>query len=247
MRRLKAKLPIFIFMCVFATSAQAQGQDVQKFMKIEPIVATADVEEIFGAPSGYAGPYVDVALGQPLASLRLGTEILNAEYCVGDRDLDALRLSLRLTYTNRGNGPIILYKGSDLVSRITVARSIEDLAARRFEVNSSITWITRATKDCFAGAEPSDCFVVLPPNASCETEATTGFFVVRDDDREIAGAVRSGEHVLEVQIPTWDGSNETARELRERWREYGSLWYQPVISDPLPVKVERSRKVNQCK
>lgn len=58
-----AKLPIFILICVFAASVQAQGQDVQKFMKIEPLVATrADVEKIFGAPSGHAGPYVDVAL-----------------------------------------------------------------------------------------------------------------------------------------------------------------------------------------
>ncbi|MEZ5421569.1 MAG: hypothetical protein R2682_00570 [Pyrinomonadaceae bacterium] len=186
-------------------------------------------------------------VGQSQGSLRLGTEILNAEYCAGDRDLDSLRLNLRLTFMNLGNGPIILYKGSDLVSRITVARNVEDLTAKRFEINTSFTWITSATKDCFAGSKPGNCFVVLPPNASYETEATTGFFVVRDDDRQIDGAVSSGEHVLKIEVATWSGSDEIAQGLRERWREYGSLWYQPVISDPLPVKVEKLRKVNRCK
>jgi len=183
----------------------------------------------------------------PEGHLKLGIEILKSEYCVGDRDLDGLRLKFRLTYTNLGNGPVILSKGSDLVSRITVARSVEDLTAKRFELNSSFAWITSATRDCFAGSAPSDCFVVLPPNASYETEATTGFFVVRDDGRDIAGAVRSGDHVLKIEIPTWRGSEQDAQELSDRWREYGSLWYAPVHSDPISVTVAKARKVNRCK
>ncbi len=195
-----------------------------------------------------SSPPLTASVGSsPEEPLRLTIEAISSEYCVGDKDLDSLRLKLRLTYTNRADKPIILYKGSSLVSRISIARSIEDLTERRFEVNSSITQVTSATRDCSEGSKPSNCFVVLSPNSVYETKTVTGLFVVRDDARAFAGAVGSGEHVLQIETATWSGSDQIAQELRSRWRGYGSLWYEAVTSDPMPIKVEKHRKVNRCK
>src|SRR5258705_13338714 len=55
-------------------------------------------------------------------SLQLTTTILGEEYCVGDSELDGLRLKLRLTYTNKSKQNLLLFKGSRLVSRIMISR-----------------------------------------------------------------------------------------------------------------------------
>lgn len=178
--------------------------------------------------------------------LQLTLNVLSSEYCVGDSELDGLRLKVRLLYTNKGKQQLILYKGSRLVSRTMISRDFAEAAASRFEVNSSLTQLTSGGENCYKGAAPTRCFVVLPPGASYETEGIAGTFVVRGNGREIAGAVKSGNHVLQIEVITWHESNEMAKELRARWLRYGLLWYEPITSAPVPFTVEQQRKVVDC-
>ena len=179
-------------------------------------------------------------------SLLLTTKILSEEYCVGDSELDGLRLKLRLIYTNKSKQQLILYKGSRLISRIMISRDSAEAAANRFEVNSSLTQLTSGGEDCYKGAAPNKCFVILPPSASYETEGITGTFTVRGDAREIAGAVKSGNHVLQVEVITWYEPVEMAKSLRQRWSRFGFLWYEPIRSTPVPFTVQQQRKVVDC-
>lgn len=179
-------------------------------------------------------------------ALQLTTKILGVEYCVGDSELDGLRVKLRLIYTNRGKQQLILYKGSRLISRIMISRNFTEAAANHFEVNSSLTQLTSGGADCYKDAAPGKCFVVLPPGASYKTEGIAPTFAVRGDIREIAGAVKSGDHALQVEVITWQESNEMAKELRVRWLGYGLLWYEPITSAPVPLFVQQSRKVVDC-
>jgi hypothetical protein len=179
-------------------------------------------------------------------SLQLTAKILNQEYCVGDSELDGLRLKLRLIYTNKSKQQLILYKGSRLVCRIMISRDFAEAAANHFAVNSSLTQLMSGGEDCYKGAAPSKCFVVLPPGASYETEGIAGTFAVRGDVREIAGAVKSGDHVLQIQVITWDESDEIDKKLRVQWLRHGLLWYEPITSAPVPFTVPRERKIVDC-
>lgn len=178
--------------------------------------------------------------------LQLTMKILSEEYCVGDSELDGLRLKVRLIYTNKGKQQLILYKGSRLISRTMVSRNFADAAAKRFEVNSSLTQLTSGGGQCYTAAAPGRCFVVLPPGASYEVEGIAGTFVVRGDAREITGAVQSGKHVLHVEVITWHESDEMAKKLRARWLRYGVLWYEPITSAPVPFTVKQQRRVVDC-
>ena len=62
----------------------------------------------------------------------------------------------------------------------------------------------------------------------------------------IAGAVLSGKHLLQVEVPTWPESDELAKELRLRWQPSGLLWYDPVISAPVSFTVDKRHKVFDC-
>ena len=98
--------------------------------------------------------------------LQLTVKIVGSEYCTADSELDSLRLKVRLIYTNRGKQQLILYKGSRLISRTMISRNSADAAAKRFEVNASLTQLTSGGDKCYTGAAPNKCFVVLPPGAS---------------------------------------------------------------------------------
>lgn len=180
-------------------------------------------------------------------SLQLTMKIIRQTYCPGDSELDGLGLDVMLTYTNTGKEQLILYKGSNLVSRIMVSENIEDLEAKRFELNASLTNVrTQADRDGFKELVPGKHFVILPPGTSFEVQAEVGLFVVRGDAPIIAGAVLSGEHVLQVEVPTWPESNELAERLRYRWRQIGLLWSEPITSAPVPLTVEKHRKLVDC-
>jgi hypothetical protein len=179
-------------------------------------------------------------------SLQLSTIIVSQKYCAGDAELDGLRMKLLLHYTNTGQQPIILYKGSSFVSRVMVSRSTEDAAARRFEVNASLTQVTEGGDVKVEAPTPGPLFVILAPDTSFDTEESVSVFAVRGDMRRIEGAISSGEHVLQIEVPTWPASNDLAKNLHDLWQRSGYLWYEPVVSAPMRFKVETKRSVREC-
>lgn len=179
-------------------------------------------------------------------SLQLWTSIISQKYCAGDAELDGLRMNLLLHYTNTGQRPLILYKGSNFVSRLMVSPNQEDATARRFEVNTSLTQVTDGSDVKVEASTPGALFVILAPGASYDTEESVSVFAVRDDARRIEGAINSGEHVLQIEVPTWPASDDLAKKLRNLWQPSGCLWYEPVISAPMQFKVERNRSLVDC-
>lgn len=177
--------------------------------------------------------------------LRLAMEIVDQNYCTGDADLDGLRIHVRLTYTNISNRRLIVYKRA-IISRIMIGEDLADIEAGRFEVDSSLTELTAGGRECFKGSVPSGCFVVLPPGASYEEQSVVGVLVVRDDAREIAGAVRSGKHALQIEVSTWPESKALAEDLGRRWQRSGCLWYEPIRSAVISFTAEKQRKPADC-
>jgi hypothetical protein len=182
----------------------------------------------------------------PPEALGLSIKVEGEQYCIGDSELDGLRLKARLVYTNHGKETLILYKGSTTVSRLMISRTFADAAAKRFEVDSSLTAATSGGEKCYRGSVPSTCFVSLQPNASYEVETNIRLFVVRGDARAITGAVMSGDHLLQVEVPTWHESNELAEQVGRRWQQNGTLWSTPVTSAPLLFTVKKEHQVVDC-
>jgi len=58
--------------------------------------------------------------------------------------------------------------------------------------------------------------------------------------------VKSGEHVLQLVIPTWEESAKLGQEVAGRWRSHGVLWYQQLTSEPLTFTIDKERKVVEC-
>ena len=179
-------------------------------------------------------------------ALQLTMKIVGQIYCRGDSDLDGLRLNVLFSYSNTGSQPLLLYKGSNLASRIMVSRTLEDAAAKRFELNSSVTHVTASGSKCFKGSVPTKCFVILPPGRSYDVKGIVGVFAFRDDSRPVQGGIVSGNHILEVEVPTWPASNELARKLSGLWEQRMDLWSRPITTEPIAFTVEKQRRIAAC-
>ena len=176
------------------------------------------------------------------ASLQLTTEIVGQRYCTGDGDLDGVLLELRLMYRNTGTSPLILYKGSTPVHRIVLRKTANDAP----EVDSSLSWYSDRPWTVDA-SELGERFVILRPNASFETQTKTRVFVTRDDSKAFPGSVGSGDHYLQVTIPTWFGSPELADAMQREWRAHGILWRQPMTSLPTKFTIAKQRAIVDCR
>jgi len=178
--------------------------------------------------------------------LRLTLAVLGQKYCAAYEDMDMLHAEVLLTFTNISNHPLILYRGSNLVVRTLVSKSVEEAAAGKHELDAVPTWITSGpSKPREYGKTPDNDFTILPPGGTFETNTVVGFAVSRSDEAP-SHMIRSGMHVLEVVVSTWPESAARAKELAARWANSGSLWYTSIRSEPVVVRVDSSRSVEDC-
>ena len=174
-------------------------------------------------------------------SLQLTTDIIGQRYCTGDADLDGVLLELRLVYRNTGTSPLILYKGSTDVYQIVVRKTTDGAP----EVNAHLSWYSDKPWTVHASSLRK-LFVILKPNATFETHTKTRVFVTRDDTTRFQGAVESGDHYLQVTIPTWHGSEELADAMQRKWRANGILWQNAVTSLPMKFTIAKQRTITDC-
>lgn len=175
-------------------------------------------------------------------SLKLTTEILGQRYCTGDADLDGVLLELRLVYRNTGTSPLILYKGSTNVYEIFVRKTADGAP----EAHHLLSWYSDKPWTV-AASSLQKLFVILQPDATFETQTKTRVFVTRDDSIHFQGSVESGDHYLQVTIPTWHGSQKLADEMQRKWRAYGILSQNPVTSSlPMKFTIAKQRTITDC-
>ena len=169
--------------------------------------------------------------------LQLVANIIKKKRYKADKELDGLKMEMSLTFTNVSQKPLILYKGSNLVTQIMVSRSIKDALLQHYEVNSTVTHITHQLYEGNNKTSFNELFVILLPNSSYTTRTTIGLFLARAKNTRVSGAIDFGEHVLQIRVLTWIGSEDLAKKLQESWKEKGLLFYDPVVSNKIRFKI----------
>jgi hypothetical protein len=155
--------------------------------------------------------------------------------------LDGVLLELRLVYRNTGTSPLILYKGSTAVYGIVVRKTADSAP----EVDMDLHWYSDKPWTVDASSL-RELFVILQPNATFETHTETRVFVTRENSKHFPGSVESGDHYLEVTIPTWYGSRELADAMQREWRAHGILWRSATTSGPTKFTIAKQRTVTDC-
>src|SRR6266508_15080 len=72
-------------------------------------------------------------------TLKLETHLVGVKFCAGENEVATYLMRLRLRYTDTSVAPIILYKGSNVVSTVMVSKSQADATARQHELSLPLT------------------------------------------------------------------------------------------------------------
>jgi hypothetical protein len=184
-------------------------------------------------------------LGQE-RDLQLAASVTGQRRCAMSASVDALQLTLKLKYTNAGRGKLILYKGNRLFYQIFISRGGEDVAARRSELRATHARYFDEQPEKIVSSAPRGVFTILSPGATYETEQVISVPVARSGEGRFNVSIGAGEHVLNVTASTWYESKKLAEELRERWRDRGFLWTDPVASNRVAFVVDKSESAVVC-
>jgi hypothetical protein len=157
-----------------------------------------------------------------------------------------MQIELELHYTNMGKESVILYKGSDIIFRSMISRNEDEAAAKQFEVEWSITVVTKGSSGSIEELSPGTAFVILRPGDSYKTRSSLAIPIVNGKIGGVSRAAAKGEHFLQVMVSTWPESERVAKRLRQRWKHIGFLWFEDIISTPMPLRFEEHPTVIDC-
>lgn len=170
-----------------------------------------------------------------VASLRLTGQIDSEKYCLGDRQLNSLHVSVKLRLQNVGAAPVVFYAGSPSIDGIALARNPEALLGGSVESEMSFSNISESD-----GPEASleKWLTVIKPGRIYEfPNALPVAFPITAAGVVMPGIVSPGAHVLRVVLGTWpDGASPASWSTRLAGR--GVLLTEPVASQPIPITVK---------
>jgi hypothetical protein len=193
--------------------------------------------------------YGEETSAQTKRPLELKAVILEKKFCIfelTDEGVGALRLKLRLTFTNVSDQPIILYRLSRNIVYTRVSKTIEDLQTKRFEQDSSSDVILSSeNSEAINESSPSKSFVILQKGKSFKSEGEADVFVSYKNEKK-PGAVPEGSHVLQIWVSTWESMRTKPEEVRERWKSKGLLWFYDLPSEPMPFSFDRPKRFENC-
>ncbi len=183
--------------------------------------------------------------------LRAVPELISQRYCFGDAEVFSVWLKLRMKYTNRTDKTLILDKEIGKAwYGVTLARNVEDLAAGKYESNPNIDWFFN-DKDQLPKrpslTAPGPDFAILPPGKTFESEIDTSVIARYDSAKDIAGAIRSGSHIFQMQLSAWNRPGLPS-EFEKSWGQRGQIVTGLIKTEPIEIRLPPNPKVeSDCK
>jgi hypothetical protein len=185
---------------------------------------------------------------QPLKAI---PELVTQRYCSGDAEVFSVWLHLRMKYQNRTGASIILDKQIGKAwYRVIVARNTNDLLNGRYEYHPIIDWFF-TDKDPQPVKpnpnSPGSDFAILQPGQTFESQIDTGVIAQYENPKNFPGSIRSGVHVLQLELSSWNHPGE-ASEFAKSWGDVGQLVSGVIKTEPLDIRIPLNPKVEMdCK
>jgi len=181
-------------------------------------------------------------LSTPHSPVELSGIVDNSKYCEGTDELAFLQLRLRLTSRNTSNEPVIVYR-APLLFDVVVGKAEIDGRVTEVDLDFSRS-IAVSGLATISESWPNRAFVLLKPGETFSSSDTVAVAVALKPG--IRGTAGIGQHFLQSPAVIWPYSSELAEHLREAWSKIGRLWTDPILTKPIPFKVESSPQFETC-
>jgi hypothetical protein len=172
------------------------------------------------------------------ARLKLTTRIVDEHYCSDGR----IRYSLLFKFTNVGNQTVILNRSRPEVARYMISANHKAAVSRNHETVAHIMLGLNNENMSSTSELDETHFLSLKTGESYEVKDNLSIFPRHENRKRL----RPGTHMLQVVVQTWPNPGASNVEWREKWRNRGYLWSDSLISDPMPVVIEKQPLVLKC-
>ena len=186
-------------------------------------------------------PEPKLAPNHPQTSLELKTDVISQTYCANNN----LRLILRFTFRNSGSETLILYRYGFVIGRYGLNKDLNSVKKGKYKYDVRPMLTARMPPEVEAGNPNEEFFVILKPGESFGTE-TDAYLGIDDGSGSDHSLKPRGRYFLQLQVATWFADPARARELSERWRNTGTLWYGDLISLPMELLIKPYDLKDSC-
>jgi len=175
----------------------------------------------------------------PKPQLQVTTSVIRETSCSPGH----LNLGLKFSFRNLGNEPVLLDKLS-YVDRTLVSLNLKAAASKKYKQESR----AHLFADSFP-ATPTDLsdFAIIGPGEVYDLESvqTRVSLSISDGAQQSKDDLPPGEYYLQVWVATWTYLSD-GKHFRSKWRDKGWLWYEEIISQPMPFSVKQNRPIVKC-
>ena len=190
-----------------------------------------------------------LVFGSPMAvchsdELTIKTELIEGKYCAEQPGNLSFRANVRFTYHNIGQHSILLAL-FDQVAEYSLFPDKESLLANRAEGQERfrLRRLFDATK--LDQTRPHEGLFRLIEPGGLQTRIHEILIVLRPPRRP-GISLLGADHYLRIEINHWFETRENGEKLQHRWRDFGLLWIDNVISQPLKIHIEKDPVPQRC-
>lgn len=183
-------------------------------------------------------------VGVQVQPLETTIVLIEQRYCAASPSLTSLELKLKLRYKNVGKQKLILYRGHDLFYQTRIRSAPDDKANKPYEIVFTNSRYFDEEFEPIDQPSPGEVFMILSPGEIYERELMVS--VGLSGGATSNHTVREGRHTLELIVSTWYKSRPLAERLRQRWARKGILWFDPLVSMPVALTVEKPQSPAPC-
>lgn len=172
--------------------------------------------------------------------LTVTSTLVKETYCSADN----LRLTIRLTFTNPGDKPLIIDRNYFAILKTFISRDLESARQGRLDLESTNNVGMHFVRVNKSLPDPK-LFVILDPNESYVT-TVNDYIPVYDGNKKHVEFLKPGTYLHQSVVLMWGGPNKLGDELKEKWKQYGILWLEPLTTEPVSFRVDTSSRIDGC-
>jgi hypothetical protein len=191
------------------------------------------------------------------SQLKVTSEIIKQEYCLDNSPIFVedsktknlkkiasvstnLNIWVKLQLENIGSTPIIIQKDYFAISQHYIAKSLDLYYKGKFVSN------VRALPELqFSSIEftspPQDKFITLNSGKSFTKEIE--LFIDLSENKSM---IKDGNYYLSFILSIWGGQHWLGKKVREQWKDFGYLLFEPVIIKPISLSIIRPTNIEVC-
>lgn len=173
-------------------------------------------------------------------------QIQGHTYCLGDGQVNVLRLKVQFNIKNENAAPVAIYTGSPELERVSIAKSEQAMRSGTYESDTSLTVARSQSRN---GVSEKFLSVVQSGDAvSIEIPQLIPVLVSTGTGHDTPpGILSEGTYIVRLSFTTWPIKDQTeTADWTRRILPQASLVTVPLVSDYIRLIVNTSEAAVKC-